>query len=221
VDVIDSECAGFEEYLAKATDFQDVLRQHRHMLMNVCRLSMVENTMVQDCFDRILHSCLRFVSLCRVNALDQDAAVAPLNLLSQVDVPATLATRSVVAAEIESIRTEFYSQLGFLFQVMRKLDNRGFLFRLDFNGFLSRHTMASWVKKYMKLHDMLHLVWCTSHALYCSQKLQFIFEKVSSNKNYQYSRSHRNDQTHTGGPGGILRASRKFSAVTLDIVSAS
>jgi elongation factor P--beta-lysine ligase len=57
--VIDSECAGFEEYLAKATDFQDVLRQHRHMLMNVCRLSMVENTMVQDCFDRILHSCLR------------------------------------------------------------------------------------------------------------------------------------------------------------------
>ena len=39
--------------------------------------------------------------------------------------------------ELEAIRKEFFSQLAYLFSVARKMENRGFLFRLDFNGYLS------------------------------------------------------------------------------------
>jgi Gamma tubulin complex component C-terminal len=43
----------------------------------------------------------------------------------------------IPAEEIESIRKEFFTQISYLFQVMRKVENRGFMFRLDFNGYLS------------------------------------------------------------------------------------
>lgn len=39
--------------------------------------------------------------------------------------------------EIEGVRKEFFTQISYLFQVMRKVENRGFMFRLDFNGYLS------------------------------------------------------------------------------------
>ena len=39
--------------------------------------------------------------------------------------------------EIEGIKREFYTQLSYLFQIMRKVENRGLLFRLDFNEYLS------------------------------------------------------------------------------------
>ena len=39
--------------------------------------------------------------------------------------------------EIEGIRKDFFTQISYLFQVMRKVENRGLMFRLDFNGYLS------------------------------------------------------------------------------------
>jgi Gamma tubulin complex component C-terminal len=39
--------------------------------------------------------------------------------------------------EIDGVRKEFFTQISYLFQVMRKVENRGFMFRLDFNGYLS------------------------------------------------------------------------------------
>ena len=39
--------------------------------------------------------------------------------------------------EVQALRKEFFTQISYLFQVMRKVDNRGFMFRLDFNGYLS------------------------------------------------------------------------------------
>ena len=39
--------------------------------------------------------------------------------------------------ELEAIKKEFFSQIAFLFSVARKIENRGFMFRLDFNGYLS------------------------------------------------------------------------------------
>lgn len=39
--------------------------------------------------------------------------------------------------EIEAVKKEFFTQISYLFQIMRKVENRGFIFRLDFNGYLS------------------------------------------------------------------------------------
>ena len=42
--------------------------------------------------------------------------------------------------ELEAIHKEFFSHVSYLFQIMPKVENRGFMFRLDFNGFLSSLT---------------------------------------------------------------------------------
>lgn len=39
--------------------------------------------------------------------------------------------------ELEFIRRDFFAQVSLLFQMMRKVESRGFIFRLDFNNFLS------------------------------------------------------------------------------------
>ena len=44
----------------------------------------------------------------------------------------------VPAEEMESVKKDFFAQISFLFQVMKKVENRGFMFRLDFNEFLSK-----------------------------------------------------------------------------------
>jgi hypothetical protein len=45
--------------------------------------------------------------------------------------------------EVESIRKEFFLQMNFLFQIMRKVENRGFMFRLDYNEYFSGMTTTS------------------------------------------------------------------------------
>ena len=45
--------------------------------------------------------------------------------------------------EVESVRKEFLVQIHFLFQVMRKVENRGFMFRLDYNEYLSKAAITS------------------------------------------------------------------------------
>ena len=42
-----------------------------------------------------------------------------------------------IVLECELLRKEFYKQAVYLFQIMRKTENRGLLFRIDFNGFMS------------------------------------------------------------------------------------
>ena len=44
----------------------------------------------------------------------------------------------VPVEEVESVKKDFFAQISFLFQVMKKVENRGFMFRLDFNEFLSK-----------------------------------------------------------------------------------
>ena len=43
----------------------------------------------------------------------------------------------IPSEEIEGVRREFFTQISYLFQIMRKVENRGLMFRLDFNGYLS------------------------------------------------------------------------------------
>ena len=39
------------------------------------------------------------------------------------------------------IKKDFFQQISLLLHIMKKVDSRGFLFRLDFNGFLSSATI--------------------------------------------------------------------------------
>ena len=47
------------------------------------------------------------------------------------------ATTQLWTHQVQGLRKEFFTQISYLFQIMRKVENRGFMFRLDFNGYLS------------------------------------------------------------------------------------
>lgn len=191
VDVVDSEYAAFQQELRHLTEFQAVLMAHRHFLANILRLAMLDNQAIQECFDRLLHLCLRFVAACRIQArseamymesgttatagprhghesvLDETAAHLPAprdtwqtpmlnrSKLSLSPTPNTGASQSttpqntssfvtptyIPIEEFETIRKEFFQQLTYLLQFMKKVESRGFLFRLDFNGYISQHAM--------------------------------------------------------------------------------
>ena len=131
--MIDSEFCEFQKLVLGAAEFQTVLRGHRTFLAAVARLSLIENSTVQDSIERILHCCIRFIALCRV-INEEDGFNAEQVKPSSVDrrIPVV-----IPIDEIAAVRSDFISQVSFLFQIMRKVENRGFMFRLDFNGFLS------------------------------------------------------------------------------------
>jgi hypothetical protein len=186
VDVVDSEYTTFQKELKHLTEFQAVLMAHRHFLANILRLSMLDNQAIQECFDRLLHLCLRFVAACRIQArseamymetpaaagsghvnesvLDETAVhlppsthahQTPMLNRSKLSLSPSSAGGSgghhrlntsgysvpiyIPIEEFEIIRKEFFQQLEYLLQFMKKIESRGFLFRLDFNGFLSQH----------------------------------------------------------------------------------
>lgn len=162
VDVVDSEYARLLQELEHVTDFQSVLKHHKHFIANILRLSMIDNMGIQESMDRIVQVCLRFVAACRLQSKSEFQYD-----LAQDDKP-SFGSRPEVAKgkegtdgaqsnshsasqppvyipieEFEAIRKEFYLQVSYLFQFMRKVESRGFLFRLDFNGFLSQASLDS------------------------------------------------------------------------------
>lgn len=137
VDCIDSEFIVLQKELDGATDFQVVLQAHKNFLSSVLRVSMVDHLSAQEGIDRVLQTCLRFIAVCRLLQQQEgndisspsykEEAVPRMNLLPVVIPP----------EELEAIRKDFFSHCNYLFQIIRKVDNRGFMFRLDFNNFLS------------------------------------------------------------------------------------
>ena len=133
VDVIDSEYAALMKEIETARDFQIVLRAHRNFLASLVRLAMVDNLAIQEAIERILQVCLRFVAVCRIRTQESSAA------------DRTATTYDIPPEETEAIQKDFYSHMLYFFQIMQKVENRGFVFRLDFNGYLSQmaSTLAS------------------------------------------------------------------------------
>ena len=152
VDVVDSEFAVLQREVDAATDFQVVLRAHRNFLATVLRVSLVDNLTVQEGIERVLQACLRFVAVCRLLQQQEGVDETPSSPFDSTQLAPVLSADSpgakirarvrslpviVPPEELEAIQKEFFSQVAYLFQVMRKIENRGFMFRLDFNGFLS------------------------------------------------------------------------------------
>lgn len=127
VDVIDSEFSLLKEQISSASDFQAVLKSHRNFVSNTLRMSMVDNATVQEGVERILQVCLRFIALCRLLHQQEEGDVPPESVVV------------IPPEEVEAIKKDFFSQISYLFAVMRKIENRGFIFRLDFNSFFSQN----------------------------------------------------------------------------------
>ena len=149
MDVVDSEFCTLLEDAASASDFQSVLRAHRNFLATIMRLSSVDNLVIQEGIERVLQVCLRFIAVCRL--LHQqvqgegDGDNTPESLKSnrksyspgRPDARKRTVPVVVPPEEVDGVRKEFFTQMSYLFQIMRKVENRGLMFRLDFNGYLS------------------------------------------------------------------------------------
>lgn len=121
-----------------SNDFQVVLRIHKKFLANIVKLSMVDHLGIQETLDRLLHLCLRFIACCRIQS---EAAESSDSGARDEGINDGNSSVYLPSEELDSIEKEFYQQLSFLFQAMKTLDSRGFLFRLDFNNFLSSQIM--------------------------------------------------------------------------------
>ena len=166
---MDSEYSILQNDITTATDFQAVLRAHKTFMSNILRLSLVDNTTIQEGIDRILYVCLRFIAICRIMHQSEFLDITPTNtmegdmgnatepytntgssansphgklpstgILSDFDrIDLLQAPIYVPPEELEVIRRDFFLQVSALFQLMRRVESRGFIFRLDFNNFLS------------------------------------------------------------------------------------
>lgn len=161
---MDSEYSTLQKDIAEAADFQAVLRAHKTFTANVLRLSLIDNLSVQEGIDRILHICLRFIAICRIMHrsefldVDDGADGAGGGGVSEPNTPSNKGTGVLSDAdritllhapiyvppeELEFIRRDFFAQVSLLFQMMRKVESRGFIFRLDFNNYLSAAASGS------------------------------------------------------------------------------
>jgi Gamma tubulin complex component C-terminal len=144
VDVVDSEFCTLLEEAASAFDFQSVLRAHRNFLATIMRLSSVDNLVIQEGIERVLQVCLRFIAVCRLLHQQEESTNSPESPKSSrrsfspgKDVKKRIVPVVIPPEEIDGVRKEYFTQISYLFQIMRKVENRGLMFRLDFNGYLS------------------------------------------------------------------------------------
>eukprot|EP01042_Synura_sphagnicola_P001040 gene1040-1173_t len=118
-DVIASEYNELLEGVREARDLQLVMRLHRNFIASIVKLTMVENTVTQDGLERVLQIIYRFVALCWA-------------VTSAENVP-----RDLLYDELTYVQADYATQISFLFQIIRWIENRGLLTRLDFNNHFS------------------------------------------------------------------------------------
>ena len=121
MDVIDAEYTTLLSTLRSTDSFRKGLSAHRNFLSALARLSMIDNSIVQDGIERVIQVCLRYLAVSQV--MDQVADEE--------------GDEAIPLEEVEALRKDFFAQVSYLFQIMRKVESRGFIFRLDFNGFMS------------------------------------------------------------------------------------
>lgn len=100
---------------------------------------MVDNVIVQDAIERVLQTCMRLIAIFHLLLEDEDEGGDEDNQHSRPDSD----TNIIPLLEVDALKKDFFSHISYLLQIMRKVENRGFMFRIDFNGFLSRVAMES------------------------------------------------------------------------------
>lgn len=160
VDVIDVEFHRMMAQFDTVQDFPSILRLHRLFLANLSTQFFLDHQLLMETIERILHLIIRFIAVCRLivrSEHPQEMTMATSTSLSQDHYSASnsgdpiIPSSSDLAAqhwesmpiyvppeEMESIRREFVNSISYLYQLMKKTENKGLLFRLDFNGYLSQ-----------------------------------------------------------------------------------
>lgn len=129
---MDTEFNELMNEVNNSNDFQTVLRAHKKFISSVVRMSYIDNTIVQDSIERILQICLRFLSVSDLYRRNEELSTSLGSSSSGMDEILYLPSE-----ELEAIQKDFFLQVSYLLQLMKKIENRGFVFRLDFNGYLS------------------------------------------------------------------------------------
>ena len=118
-----------------AVDFQSVLRAHKNFIASIVRMSHIDNNVVQDAIERVLQICLRFLAVSALHQHNEDV------LQASADSPGPVGEVFYLPhEEFAAIQKDFFMQVSYLLQLMKKIENRGFVFRVDFNGFFSQLT---------------------------------------------------------------------------------
>jgi hypothetical protein len=94
--------------------------------------SYLEFPQVQDCIQRVLQVCMRYCAFFaqrnRGSILSDGAIADPVSETAWEDVP---------QEEVDAAGSDFESEVSHLFLLLQRIETRGFLFRLDFNGHYS------------------------------------------------------------------------------------
>jgi hypothetical protein len=138
VDVIDTEFSVLMAAVGEAADFQAVLRAHRAFIASIVRSSHIDNNVVQDAIERVLQVCLRFLAASALHQHNDEVVNAASTSTGPVGEVFYLPQE-----EFDAIRKDFFVQVSYLLQLMKKIESRGFVFRVDFNGFFSQLTQGS------------------------------------------------------------------------------
>eukprot|EP01031_Cornospumella_fuschlensis_P028493 gene28493-34398_t len=142
VDVIDCEYSALLSSLSSCQDTQAALVFHRHFLGSVSRLCMLDMGGVQESVSSLLGYCVRLVACYDIlkemsgfGYVEKDGANrSSVSSSANTYMPPPI----LPPQELESIDKEFFKELRYLVMMMRRTESRGFLFRLDFNGYLSQ-----------------------------------------------------------------------------------
>jgi hypothetical protein len=150
--VVDSEFSELQSNIQTATDVQAVSLAHRNFLAMLSRLAMLDNMTIQEGIERILHLCLRFVAVCRIlHQQEEDIytnacqGYEPDQVNTSDDIFSSdlhyhlLRPKPILVPteELDGIYKEFFAQITYFFHLLRNVECRGLLFRLDFNGYFS------------------------------------------------------------------------------------
>ena len=112
--MVDAEFSQFIHTIETASDFQSVMKAHRDFIASIVRLSMVDNLVVQENFERIFQLCLRFVAMVRILQEQQfpersgAAEVNPKPRSRPVIIP---------QEELDAIQKDFTTNVSQIFQV--------------------------------------------------------------------------------------------------------
>ena len=135
VDIIDSEYNSLMNALKDPDiEFSTVVRTCRNFLSGVVKSSMIDNSVVCDAIDSILHLCIRFLSICKLLLTEE---VIDTSVTAQQSGSPHITV--IPPEEFDSLHSEFTTQVAYLIHMIKKVESghQGFLFRLDFNGFMA------------------------------------------------------------------------------------
>ena len=115
IDVVDAEYSALVRGMGlEGAEFESVVRLHRGFVSNLVTQCMLDNTVIQDVLEGLVHLAVRFLAVCKLllaePADDSSGGAAPI---PPVYVP---------LEELDALSAEFTAQLTQLVYVMKKLD---------------------------------------------------------------------------------------------------